>query len=274
MALYSLPAVAPGGRPRPARQRHPGRQLRRHGLRRRHPVGPGLARHGAPVRRGSGDPGGAARRRRHAGVGGAWFRRHRPGPGRRCAGHRLRRRRPRQHPSAGAANAATGVQPGHVAAPDRRAARRRAGRADPAAAGPGDWLARRPAGRTGAGPAADRADGDPAPALGQRPRATAGACSAARCCSPSRCCRRPRFRRLSVAAFRLCRPRTLPGRVHDRATDHGGGPEPGAGRADPGRLPDRRLGQPPDLGLDRRPVPDTGADPGGAWRWAWRSRRC
>ena len=60
---------------------------------------------------------------------------HRGGAGGRrgAAGAELWRQRAGRHASAGAADAAAGVQHGDVAAPDRRAAGRRAGLADPAA---------------------------------------------------------------------------------------------------------------------------------------------
>ncbi len=127
-------------------------------------LSPGLIRRYGGVRAtqvGTGD------RRRHGGD-----RRHRPsgvaGAGSGGAGAGLWRRRPRQHPPAGAANAAAGVQPGHVGAADRRAFGRRARCADPAAAGARDRLAPRAADRTGAHIIAAGADRVSAPALGRR----------------------------------------------------------------------------------------------------------
>ena len=69
------------------------------------------------------------------------------------------------------------------------------------------------------------------------------------------------------SGVRLCRAGAMPGCVYDGATDHRGGIEFGSSRAGPRCLPDRRIGQPADLGLDRRSVADPCADPGRAWVW-------
>ena len=102
-------------------------------------------------------------------------------------------------------------------------------------------------------------------------RDPAAASSAAPCWQPFALLRESALPPPVRRRFRLCRPVAVPGRLHDRATDHRRRPDPGRGRPDPRRLPDRRFGQPPDLGLDRRPLPDPGPDPGGARR---RHGRC
>ena len=217
-ALFSLPAIAPAV----AASLHVNGELvggfRRDRLRHRDRFRAAVARPDPPLWRRARHAGGAAGRRRHGAD-----RRHRPsgvaGAGGGGAGAGLWRRRPGQHAPAGAADAAVGVQHGHVAAADRRAVGRRARGADPAAAGARGRLAARAADRTGAAIVAAGADGAVRAGAGTPggSRRPSGA-SAAPCWQPFALLRDRAHPPPVGRQFRLFRHAALLRGIHDGAT--------------------------------------------------------